>query len=218
MVSDLWKLSTSSFKPSISSSIIQQVENLCNMGLALMAYFYCDFMDSKKQDVRRLLASLIHQLSFESDACYDILYALYFTYNEGSRLPEDHILLGCLEKMLKTKRQPTIYIIIDALDEYPNDSGAKSPRELVLGLVIKLVDLRLANIRICVTSCPDADIRAALAPSASHAVSLHSEAGQKRDITYYLSSSLHSGQVVHRWSKEDKEMVIDTLSRRADGV
>jgi hypothetical protein len=128
------------------------------MGLALMAYFYCDFMDSKKQDVCRLLASLIAQLSAKSDACYNILYALYDRYNEGFRQPDEDILLGCLEKMLKTEGQPTMYIFIDALEEYPNDSGVKSPQEQVLELVINLVDLHLPNVRICVTSCPEMDI------------------------------------------------------------
>jgi hypothetical protein len=190
------------------------------MGLALMAYFYCDFMDSKKHDICRLLASLIAQLSAESDACYNILYALYSRYDEGLRQPDDSddVLLGCLEKMLKTEGQPTMYIIIDALDEYPNDSGVKSPRAQVLDLVIKLVDLHLANVRICATSCPEADIRAALGSSASHAISLQSEAGQTQDIADYVSSSVHSNLLRRRWSKKDKEMIVDTLSRKADGV
>jgi hypothetical protein len=217
MVSDSRKFLPSSFKPSISSSIIEEVNGLCNMGLALMAYFYCDFMDSKP-DARRLLASIITQLSAKSDACYDIIYTLYSRYNEGSRQPDDDVLLGCLENMLKTEGQPTIYIIIDALDEYPNDSGVRSPREQVLELVTKLVDLHLVNVRICATSCPEVDIRAALACSASHAISLHSEAGQKQDIVDYVTSSVHSDRAMRRWRKEDKETVIDTLSRNADGV
>jgi len=217
MVSDSRKFLPSSFKPSISSSIIQQVEGLCDMGLALMAYFYCDPMDSKMQVVCRLLASLIAQLSVKSDACYTILHALFSRYNEGLRQPDDDILLGCLEKMLKTEGQPTMYIIIDALDEYPNESGVKSPREQILELVMKLVDLHLANVRICATSCPEADIIAAFASSASHAISLHSEAGQKKDIADYVSSSVDSNWVSRRWS-EDKEMIVDTLSRKADGV
>jgi len=187
------------------------------MGLALMAYFYCDFLDSKK-DARRLLASLIARLSAESDACHNILDALYSRYNEGLRQPDDDILLGCLEKMLKTEGQPTMYIIIDAFDKYPNDSGVKSPREQVLELVIKLVDLHLTNVRICVTSCPEADIRAALASSASHAICLHSEAGQKKDIADYVRSSVHSERAMRRWSKKDTEIVIETLSQKADGV
>jgi hypothetical protein len=181
-----------------------------------MAYFYCDFVDSKNQGIHRLLASLIAQLSAKSDACYNILYTLYSRYNEGLRQPDDDILLGCLEKMLKTERQPTMYIIIDALDEYPNDSGVKSPREPVLELVMNLVDLHLANIRICVTSCCGADTKAALASLASHTISLHSEGGQKKDIADYVGSSLHTNWVWCRWSKGDKEMIVDTLSQKAE--
>lgn len=33
-----------------SSSIIEEIKGLCDMGLALMAYFYCDFRDPQKQD------------------------------------------------------------------------------------------------------------------------------------------------------------------------
>jgi hypothetical protein len=182
-----------------------------------MAYFYCDFTDSKKQDIRRLLASLIAQLSTESDACHNILYALYSKYKQGSRKRNNDILLGCLENILKIEGQPTIYIIIDALDEYPNDFSVKSPREQVLELVVKLVDLYLANVRICVTSCSKADIRAALASSASHTISLHEEAGQKKDIADYVRSCVRLDQVMCQWSTK-KEMVIDTLSRKADGV
>src|SRR5260221_702830 len=65
--------SFSSFKLSISSSIIQQVAHIQDTGLASMAYFYCDFRDSKKQEVTGLLTSLVAQLSAKSDACYDIL-------------------------------------------------------------------------------------------------------------------------------------------------
>ena len=165
MVRDSRNFLPNLFKPSISSSIIQEVKGLCNMGLALMAYFYCDFMDSKTQDVHGLLASLIAQLSAKSDACYNTLNALYSRYNEGLRQPDDDILLGCLENMLRTEGQPTMYIIMDALDEYPNDSGGlKSPREQVLELVIKLVDLHLPNVRVCVTSCPEADMLTMLVP------------------------------------------------------
>jgi hypothetical protein len=188
------------------------------MGLALMAYFYCDPMDSKKQGICRLLASLIAQLSAKSDACYYILHSLFSGNNNGLRQPDDNILLGCLETMLRTEGQPTIYIIIDGVDEYPNDSCVKSPREQILELVTKLVDLCLTNVRICATSCPEVDIRAALASLASHAISLHTEVGQQKDIADYVNTSVHSDRVMHQWSKKDKELVIDTLSREADGV
>ena len=218
MVRDSRNRSSSSFKLLSSSSIIQQVEGLRDTGLALIAYFYCDFRDRKKQEVTGLLTSLVMQLSTKSDPCYNLLSALYSEYDGGSRRPDDDTLLGCLKKMLKTEGQPTVYIIIDALDECPADSGVKSHREWVLDLVNQMIDLHLPNLRICATSRPEADIQASLASSASHTISLHGEVGQNKDIADYVRSVVYSDRKMGRWREEDKEMVISMLSQRADGM
>jgi hypothetical protein len=207
-----------SFKLSASSSIIQEVECLRETELALITYFYCDFRDRKKQEVSGLLASLLAQLSAKSDVCCHILAALYSEYDGGSRTPDDDALLGCLEEMLKTERLPTIYVIIDAVDECPDDSGVKSPRERVLELVKKLVDLHLPNVRICMVSRPEADIQVVLASSASHIVSLHDEDGQRKDIADYVRSVVFSDGKMQAWRQKDKEMAISTLSEKADGM
>jgi hypothetical protein len=120
--------------------------------------------------------------------------------------------------MLNLEGQPPIYVIIDALDECPNDSGVVSPRERVLEQLEKLVDLQLLNVRICVTSRPEADIQVALLPLASHTISLHDEQGQKKDIAHYVRWFVHSDRKMRRWREDDKEMVIETLSRKADGM
>ena len=172
MVSDSRGFSFGSFKLSASSSIIHQVEHLREAGLALTAYFYFDFRDSKKQEATGLLTSIVTQLSAKSDACHNTLFSLYSNYDAGSLRPGDDALLSCLETMLKTEGRPIVYIIIDGVDECPNDSGVNSPREWVLDLMNKLVELHLPNVRICATSRPEADIRAVLASSASHTVSL----------------------------------------------
>ena len=184
----------------------------------MTAYFYCDFRDPKKQDASGLLASLVSQLSAKSDACYDILSALYSEYDGGSRRPDDNTLLSCLERMVKTEGLPTVYIIVDGLDECPGDSGVKSHREWVLELVNKLVDLQLLNVRICATSRPEADIQTALAPLASHTISLHGEAGQQKDIVDYVRFIVNSDRKMRRWRENDKETVITVLSQKADGM
>jgi hypothetical protein len=201
-----------------SSSIIQEIESLRNTGLALMTYFYCDFRDSKKQEVTGLLASLIAQLSSKSNACYDILSNLYSECDAGSRQPGDDALQDCLENMLKVEGQPTVYVIMDALDECPNGFGVVPPRERVLDLVENLVNLHLTNVRICATSRPEADIQAVLAPLASHSVSLHDQDGQQRDIADYVRSIVCSDRKMRKWREDDKDMVIDALSQKADGM
>ena len=201
-----------------SSSIVEDIKGLCDMGLALIAYFYCDFRDPKKQDASDLLSSLIIQLAAKSDTCCNILSDLYSNCDAGSRQPGDDVLMDCLEKMLNIEGLPTVYIIIDGLDECPDVSGLVPPRERVLELIEKLVEYRFSNVRICVTSRPEADIQASLAPRASHTVTLHEENGQKKDICDYVMYIVYSDRRMRRWKVEDKDVVVENLSRRGGGM
>ena len=207
-------------KFSTSSSIIQDVKGLHDTGLAVMAYFYCDFRDPRKQDVNGLVASLLAQLSAKSDACYRALADLYLEYDVGSRQPDDGELRECLVRMLKIEGQPAIYMIVDAVDECPNasESDVKPCRDWVLDLVETLVALHLPDVRICLTSRPEIDIREFLEPLASHVISLHDQSGQQNDIVEYVSFVVHSDRNMRRWRPNDKKLVIETLSQKADGM
>jgi hypothetical protein len=57
-------------------------------------------------------------------------------------------------------------------------TGLPSPREKVLKLVEELVNLHVPNLRICVTSRPEATSSLSLIHLAFHSVSLHGENGQ----------------------------------------
>jgi hypothetical protein len=183
-----------------------------------MTYFYYDFRDPKKQQVTGLLASLVAQLSAKSDGFHNILSTLYSECDAGSRQPSDDELRDCLENMLNLEGQPSIYIIIDGLDECPNDIGVVSPRERVLEQLEELVALQLSNIRICVTSRPEVDIQDSLTPLASYTVSLHDEEGQKKDIADYIRYVVYSDRRMRKWKEEHKEVVVETLSQKANGM
>ena len=187
-------------------------------GLATMAYYYFDFRDTKKQDCYGLLSSLISQLSAESDSCYNILSKLYSENNRGIRKPDIDALKICMTDMLSLPGQAPIYVIVDALDECPNFSGTPSAREEVLELIEELVDLKLSNVHLCVTSRPEIDIRMTLEPLTSLKISLHDERGQKEDIIAYIKSVVRSDKKMRRWREEDQDLVIDTLSQNADGM
>ena len=122
--------------------------------------------------------------------------------------------------MLRLLAQGRVFIILDALDECPDSSGIPSPRSEVLQLVNELVDLHLHGLYICVTSRPEADIRAVLQPLVFRSVSLHEEPGQKTDIADYIQSVVNSSPSaeMRRWRPEDRILVIETLTERADGM
>ena len=191
---------------------------LCDAGKASLAYFYFDFRDVDKQNLRNLLPSLLIQLSAQSDPCCDILSRFYSAHKRGVEKPSDHAMAECLKQMLALEEQGPTYIILDALDECPVTSSIPSPREEVLDLVEDLVGLHLPNLHICVTSRPEPDIQIVLEGLTERPVSLHDESGQKEDIANYVSSSVHSDRRMGRWREEDKELVIKTLSEKADGM
>jgi len=111
-----------------------------------------------------------------------------------------------------------IYIIVDAIDECPDITGNPSAREEVLELVQELVDWRLPHVHVCLTSRPEIDIRMDLEPLARLQISLHDEIGQKKDIIDYINAVILSDRKMQKWRKEDRQLVIDTLSEKADGM
>src|SRR6267142_92558 len=205
---------------SVGSSVIQDIEAICEAGKASMVYFYFDFRDANKQHLNDLISSLVTQLSARSDARSDVLSRLYLAHDSGRRQPGDTVLVQCLKEMLALPDQSPVYIILDALDESPGSSGIPSPREQVLQLVKDLVGLGPPNLHVCVTSRPEADIRHVIEPLTSLRVCLHEQSGQKKDIAEYVRSVVYSDSepIMRRWRTEDKEVVIKTLAQRADGM
>ena len=185
-----------------------------------MAYFYFDFRDLDKQTCHDLLLSLVFQLSTRSSPCCDILHHVYEIHEDGTRQPSDDTLKECLKEMLKLPGQGSIFIVLDALDECPVSSGIPPPRNEVLQLVKELVELHLEGLHICATSRPEVDIRAVLEPLASRSVSLHDESGQTTDIADYVRSVVNSSMspAMRRWRADDRNLVIETLTGRADGM
>ena len=186
-------------------------------GLASLAMFYYDFREDEKKDLRGLLSSILFQLCDQSDSYYTILSTFYSTHRDGARSPSDDELIRCLKDLLGLPGQAPIFLIIDALDECPNTS-LPSPREEVLVLLEDLVNSSLPNLRICVTSRPEADIKLVLEPLTFRSISLHDEGGQKEDIESYIKSVVNTNKKMRRWTPVHKRLVIDVLSERADGM
>ena len=203
----------------ISSAIIQDLESISNTVSTHMAYFFFNFKDTRKQDLRGFLSSILVQLSNQSVSLCNILLEFYSAHERGSQQPGDRELVQCLEKMFKVFEEEPIYVIVDAVDEC-DTSGLQSFRGRVLEVIEKLVGFHLSNLRVCVTSRPAIDIRNVLEPLTltTDRISLHDQEGQKKDISDYVRSVVYSDRKMMRWRDEDKKLVIKTLTERADGM
>ena len=203
---------------STSSTIIDEIETMRKSGLASLAMHFYDFREAKKKDLRGLLSSMLFQLCDQSISYYEIMSAFFSAHLHGSQSPSDKELTRCLNDLLQLPGQVPIFLIVDALDECANTSVLPSPRQAVLRLLGELVDSQLPNLRICVTSRPEADIRPVLEPLTFRSISLHDESGQMKDIENYIKAVVNSSRKMRRWKPEDKQLVIDVLSERADGM
>jgi hypothetical protein len=191
---------------------------LRDAGQASMAYFYFYSRDVNRQSLHNLLPSLLYQLSAKSDPFCDILSRLYSAHNLGAQQPDDDAMMECLIEMFTLEAQEPTYIIMDALDGCPITSSIPSPRDELLEFVVGLVNLRLPNLHICVTSRLENDIQAVLEHLTPHPVTLHDESGQQQDIANYVTSFVHSNASMRRWREADKDLVIKILLEKADGM
>jgi hypothetical protein len=203
---------------SASSTIIEEIEAMRKCGLASLAFHYHDFRGREKKDRRGLQSSVLFQLCDQSDSYHGILDTFYSTHRDGAQSLSDDELARCLKDLLELSGQAPIYLIVDALDECPDTSDISSPREKVLMLLEDLIDSKFPNLHICVTSRFEVDIKVALGPLTFRSVSIHDENGQREDIENYIESTINSHRKMRRWKQQHKQLVIDVLTKRADGM
>ena len=202
----------------VSSAIIEEIKTMQKYGLASLAIFYYDFREDIKKHLSGLLSSVLFQLCDQSDTYYDVLSHFYSTHRNGAESPGDDELVQCLMELLKRSGPRPVYLVIDALDECPSTSSLSSPREMLLSFLEDLVESQLPNLRICVTSRPEVDIKAILEPLAFRSVSLHDESGQKKDIMGYIESIVYTNKKMKNWNPEHRQLVIDVLTKKVDGM
>jgi hypothetical protein len=202
----------------VSSTIIEDIHAMRKAGLASLAFFYCDFREDRKKELRGLLSSFLVQLCQQSDSYFDILFDFYSEHDEGLRPPSDDALAECLKDLLNLPGPAPVYLIVDALDECPNASVVRSPRAEILSFIKELVTTQILNLRVCVTSRPELDIKGVLDSLIFRSVSLHDESGQNRDIEDYIKSVINTRPKKGAWKEEHRELAIDVLVKKSNGM
>jgi hypothetical protein len=202
----------------VSSAIIEDIRAMQKAGLASLAFFYFDFRDGRKTELRGLLSSFLVQLYHQSDSYFEILSNFYSEHDKGSRPPSDGELAGCLKGLLSLPRLAPVFLIVDALDECPKPSVVRSPRSEVLSLIKDLVETQNPNLRMFVTSRPELDIKDVINPFNFRSISLHDEGGQKRDIEDYIKSVINSRTKEARWKERHRKLALDALTNKSNGM
>ena len=173
-------------KTVLASSIIEQLMN--EDSKIPLGYYYFDFNDRGKQNVRGLITSLLMQISFSNQNITPLL-SLYCQCARGGRAATDDELSACFRSTVIRAQ-----IVIDALDECVE-------RDKLMLFIRNIMQDEGLQIRLLVTSRREGDINGALDPFASKKISVQS-AVVDEDIQLYVRNRLQSIPRMARWCKD----------------
>lgn len=154
-----------------------------------------------------MLRALVLQLSGQLKDNY-LLSQLHNSYRNA--MPPDEALMDCLHQLVRAFKN--VYIILDAVDESPQDRAR-------VDVLQALVDLRAwlePGFHLLVTSRDLKDIRDELGASQDEAISMKN-ACVDGDIEPFISSYLRTNRRLRKW-EEYYSRIEAALTERANGV
>lgn len=182
-------------KTILSSTVLQDVHQHCQDDPGkVIAYFFFDFNDSKKQDPEMMVRSLLCQLTQQSIKIPASLDALFSTCESGERQPSFSALLDALQSMIKDL--PQVYIVLDALDEC-------AQRVELMEILRIMVKWNAPNLHILFTSRKERDIESSLKGciDPQNSICLQSQVVDK-DIQHYVQQRLLDDNALSKWAKD----------------
>lgn len=107
----------------LSSIVIDYLQTFVRVENVGIAYIFCDYRTKLEQTPMNLIASLLKQLLQEKRYIPDNLKSLYQLHNRKQTRPT----LDELARMLQseTSKYSQVFLVIDALDECPDDDGRR---------------------------------------------------------------------------------------------
>jgi len=183
---------------------------------AAIAYFYFDFADLRKQRPSNSVSSLITQLCRRVSKLPEDLRDLYKGCNNGNRQPTLRELSALFTTFAKHDIIADIYIVVDALDECPQDEN--NGRKELLELISTMLALPTSNLHVLVTSRPEIDIKEALEALRPILSIPLQGAGVDADIRLHIESQLAADVKFKSWSHEIKSEIREVLTAGAKGM
>lgn len=194
-----------------SSSIIDCIQDLCRAAdQCKSAYFYFNFQDTAEQYLDVVLRSLLRQLAADEPQVPSTVEELCKQYQEVGHDPPNKALWDALVDTIRRSGKE-IYIILDALDELPED---RKERPKVLRCIAEFVQLGVRNLHILATSRDEFDIRKALGPLSETGTCIQTSEVDS-DISKYVGSCLQDWTDL---SQDIKTHVQKRLSKGACGM
>jgi hypothetical protein len=180
-------------------------------GNPALTYFYFDYKQMKGHSISDFLCSILAQLCRKLELVPESVQEIYATHtnqDQHSR-PTPSALLEVL--FIVSKLWHHVWLVIDALDECDVQT-----REELLDVLGQIASSD-ADIRLLATSRPEPDIMEALDNIVDRRIPIQSERVDI-DICLYVRSVLRTDVKMKKWPLSDKQLVEETLIKKANGM
>ena len=196
-------------KTVLCSTAVEDIRMYCESRKnATHATFYFAFSDNQKQSYENLLRSLVAQLGWREPALWMLRQACEKPNASIPRVEElEKILLACIQSY------DELFLLLDALDECPEVSDV---RQNVLDGLERLAS-EAPNIRMFVTSREVSDVGEFMETVEADLVSVAARSVGV-DIQRFVSSQLSRDRKLSKLDVSTKNLIEDTISRKADGM
>ncbi|KAJ7900820.1 Pfs, NACHT and ankyrin domain protein [Mycena leptocephala] len=185
------------------------IEDVLAMSGSVLAYFYFYHGEAEKQSLRGMLSSIISQLEEQLLVAPSPLLALYKKCGSGAHEPSIWDLTTCLKSLIIALSAPSIFIILDALDESSTPSDLKD-------VLCHLVQCAEGRTHIFVTSRPEDTVIKVLRPLTTCELDLSSVIYD--DISVYLHRAVSQEHPFCSWKPVHRERVLNHLLEHSNGM
>jgi hypothetical protein len=188
------------------STVIDYLEHrFCKDNVAI-AYLYCNYKEQEKQTPQTLFGSLVQQLVQRNTAVPDDLKGFHEAHAKF-KPPTPPTLDECL-RLLKSQlaRCPSVFFVIDALDECKDDTREK--------FCAHLRELQ-GNIHILITSRDIPELKVQIKPSAQLEIRASDD-----DIIRYTKDRIKSAGRLEKFTQDLnlRDLVIKTIQENTKGM
>ena len=201
-------------KTILSSTMVENVLHHCHQAVDFgFAPFLFTFSDKTKQTYEALLRSLVAQLGTQEPG----LAIMREKYDQRHNL-KGGLGIESLQPLLLDVLAvyDTAFVVLDALDECPEDSGVCSERsKLFAGL--GYLSKEAANLKILMTRRDIPDIRHCMLRLPAKQLPIHAPAVDS-DISRYVAEQLSKGPYFTKLKAKSLVDIQDTITAKADGM
>ena len=214
-----WKTQQSSFlwlhgipgcgKTVLCSTVVEDIASRCQVGgRKVLAYYYFDFNESKKQTCEGLLRSLATQFFGQTAEGSEIIEALFLDCGEGQREPTPKGLIKALRQLSEPLEET--YFVFDALDECVEIPA-------VISFLQEIRGWHNHNLHILITSRKEVAIDKGFRSLTTDQIQVQNFLVDA-DIRLLVRECLRSDPELSRWSESIKAEIEKTLYEGSKGM